>query len=523
MASHSIDYEILGNAAQTVEIVLDPGETVIAEAGTMNYMTGDIRFETRMGDGSESSVFGKLWSMGRRMFTGESLFMTHFTNAGRDRQCVGFAAPYPGSVVPIDLAQLGGRLICQKDAFLCAAHGTKVGITFSKRLGAGFFGGEGFILQELEGDGLAFIHAGGTVIRKELHNETLLWPVACAACCLAAKAFGWRPSKALAQSGFKACRSRVWLSAFMRQPSRRVMKRVPTIASRLAALTLTLGLSACSSLLFYPEPGLPVTPRQAFGMEYRDVWLTAEDGTRLHSWWLPVKAGQAVKGTVLFLHGNGGNLAWHLPGVAWLPEQGYQVLMLDYRGYGLSAGEARLPQVYSDLQAAFAWLADDPQAKRQPLTVLGQSLGGALAVHYLAEHPILRSRLHALVLDGVPASYRQVARHLLSSGWLTWLFQVPLSWAVPDGDSAQYALAQVNAVPILIYQSLDDELVPFANGVSLYQVARPPRMFQPTRGGHVQTFTISAWRELLLRYLADPHGFVGLRPLLELPDPRRPQ
>ncbi|MEE1947783.1 TIGR00266 family protein [Pseudomonas alcaligenes] len=179
MPSHKLDYEILGASAQTVEIILDPGETVIAEAGVMNYMTEGIRFETRMGDGSSSGVLGKLWGAGKRLLTGESLFMTHFSNQGQGQQRVGFAAPYPGTVVPIDLGQVGGRLICQKDAFLCAAYGTEIGISFNKRIGAGFFGGEGFILQKLEGDGLAFVHAGGTVIRKELNNETLRLDTGC--------------------------------------------------------------------------------------------------------------------------------------------------------------------------------------------------------------------------------------------------------------------------------------------------------------------------------------------------------
>ncbi|MDG9781933.1 TIGR00266 family protein [Metapseudomonas otitidis] len=179
MASHQLEYDILGASAQTVEIILDPGETVIAEAGAMNYMTEGIRFEARMGDGSSSGLLGKLWGAGKRMLTGESLFMTHFTNEGQGKQRVGFAAPYPGTVVPVDLAQVGGQLVCQKDAFLCAAHGTRIGIAFNKRLGAGFFGGEGFILQKLEGDGLAFVHAGGTVIRKELNNETLRLDTGC--------------------------------------------------------------------------------------------------------------------------------------------------------------------------------------------------------------------------------------------------------------------------------------------------------------------------------------------------------
>ncbi|MFC0710977.1 TIGR00266 family protein [Azorhizophilus paspali] len=179
MASHQLDYEILGSHAQSVEIILDPGETVIAEAGAMNYMTEGVRFETRMGDGSESSVLGKLWGMGKRMLTGESLFMTHFSNHAKRQARVAFAAPYPGTVVPVNLAEIGGTLICQKDSFLCAARGTEIGISFSKRIGAGFFGGEGFILQRLSGDGLAFLHAGGAVIRKELRDETLRLDTGC--------------------------------------------------------------------------------------------------------------------------------------------------------------------------------------------------------------------------------------------------------------------------------------------------------------------------------------------------------
>jgi len=179
VASHELEYEILGQSAQSVEILLDPGETVIAEAGAMNYMPEGVRFEARLGDGSASGVLGKLWGMGKRMLTGESLFLTHFSNEGTGQARVAFAAPYPGTVVPVDLRGHGGRLTCQKDSFLCAAYGTRVGIALSKRIGAGFFGGEGFVLQRLEGDGLAFLHAGGTVIRKELNNETLRLDTGC--------------------------------------------------------------------------------------------------------------------------------------------------------------------------------------------------------------------------------------------------------------------------------------------------------------------------------------------------------
>lgn len=179
--SHEVDYRIHGESIQMVEIELDPGETVIAEAGAMNYMEDGIQFETKMGDGStpDTGFMGKLMAVGKRALTGESIFMTHFTNRGSGKKHVTFAAPYPGTVVPIDLSSLGGELLCEKDAFLCAALGTQVGIAFNRKLGAGLFGGEGFILQRLQGDGMAFVHAGGTVIRKELKGERLMVDTGC--------------------------------------------------------------------------------------------------------------------------------------------------------------------------------------------------------------------------------------------------------------------------------------------------------------------------------------------------------
>lgn len=181
MQSHEIDYKIIGHDVQLVEVELDPGETVIAEAGAMLYMDDSIDFQAKMGDGSNmrSGFFDKLMSAGSRLITGESLFLTHFTNRGLGKKHVAFSAPYPGSIKALNLAQHGGRVIVQKDAFLCAALGTKISMTFNKRLGSGFFGGEGFILQTLQGDGNAFIHAGGTVIERELNNEVLKVDTGC--------------------------------------------------------------------------------------------------------------------------------------------------------------------------------------------------------------------------------------------------------------------------------------------------------------------------------------------------------
>jgi uncharacterized protein (TIGR00266 family) len=181
MISHELDYKIIGDDIQFVEVELDPNETVIAEAGTMVYMEQGITFEARMGDGTsaEQGVMGKLFQAGSRVLTGESLFLTHFTNRGPGKSKVAFAAPYPGTIIPVDLRDVRNSLLVQKDGFLCAAYGTKLTVTLNRKIGSGILGGEGFILQKLEGDGKAFIHAGGTVIEKQLNNETLRIDTGC--------------------------------------------------------------------------------------------------------------------------------------------------------------------------------------------------------------------------------------------------------------------------------------------------------------------------------------------------------
>ena len=182
MTSHEVDYKLFGDDLQFVEVELDPGEAVIAEAGTMMYMEDDITFEAKLGDGSKpkAGFLDKMLSVGKRVITGESLFMTHFTNSGRDaKRHVSFGAPYPGKIMAIDLDEANGELICQKDSFLCAALGTEVSIAFNKRIGAGLFGGEGFILQRLRGDGMVFVHAGGTIVEKRLSNEKLRVDTGC--------------------------------------------------------------------------------------------------------------------------------------------------------------------------------------------------------------------------------------------------------------------------------------------------------------------------------------------------------
>jgi len=169
--NHEIDYKLHGEEMQCVQIELDSQETVIAESGSFMFMDDDIRMETIFGDGSVAGgggFMGKILSAGKRLITGESLFMTAFTNHGVGKKRVHFAAPYPGRIIPMDLSNYAGKLICQKDSFLCAAKGVAVGIEFQKKLGAGFFGGEGFIMQKIEGDGLAFVHSGGVIIERDL-------------------------------------------------------------------------------------------------------------------------------------------------------------------------------------------------------------------------------------------------------------------------------------------------------------------------------------------------------------------
>jgi uncharacterized protein (TIGR00266 family) len=169
--AHDIDFVIHGNEMQFVEVELDPGEAAIAEAGVMMYMTQGIELETIFGDGSQQQsggVLDALWGAGKRILTGESLFMTVFTNKGMGKQRVAFGAPYPGKIIAMDLKSLGGHLVCQKDSFLCAARGVSVGIAFQRKIGVGLFGGEGFIMQKLEGDGLCFVHAGGTIHHLDL-------------------------------------------------------------------------------------------------------------------------------------------------------------------------------------------------------------------------------------------------------------------------------------------------------------------------------------------------------------------
>jgi uncharacterized protein (TIGR00266 family) len=174
MNNHEIDFKLFGEEMQCVEIELDPQEAVIAEPGSFMMMTDGIQMQTLFGDGSNSGFMSKLFTAGKRLLTGENLFMTVYTNNSQQKRQVTFAAPYAGKIIPMDLARLGNKIICQKNSFLCAANGVSIGIEFQKKLGTGLFGGEGFIMQKLEGDGMAFVHSGGHVIEKHLQAGEVL-------------------------------------------------------------------------------------------------------------------------------------------------------------------------------------------------------------------------------------------------------------------------------------------------------------------------------------------------------------
>ncbi|RVT88413.1 TIGR00266 family protein [Inhella crocodyli] len=182
MAMDVVDYEIKGAEMQFVEIELDPGEAAIGEAGSMFFMDAGVSLDAVFGDGSQNQggFFGKLLGAGKRLITGESLFTTVYTNQSQSKAKVAFGAPYPGKIIAMDLKQMGGKVICQRDSFLCAARGVQIGIHFQQKIGVGFFGGEGFIMQKLEGDGLAFVHSGGTVVKRSLQpGQTLLVDTGC--------------------------------------------------------------------------------------------------------------------------------------------------------------------------------------------------------------------------------------------------------------------------------------------------------------------------------------------------------
>ncbi len=264
------------------------------------------------------------------------------------------------------------------------------------------------------------------------------------------------------------------------------------------AACLLLSQVACSGLLFYPSGTMVRTPDQV-GLLYKDVYFKTSDGVKLHGWYLPA-AGKPV-GTILFVHGNAENISTHIFNVAWLPSEGFNVFLFDYRGYGLSAGSPSLPGVHRDFAAALHWLLKRPFAAQRGVVVFGQSLGGGIAIYGVA-HSDVKSHVRALVVESALSSYRDIAREKLAGFFLTWPLQWPLSYTLSDKYSPIYAIPDIRHIPIVIIHGDHDPVVPIHHGERLYAAANAPKQFWRVKGGgHIQAFAFEKYRKKLVKYL----------------------
>jgi len=269
------------------------------------------------------------------------------------------------------------------------------------------------------------------------------------------------------------------------------------ILHRFLLLFLLLTSTGCSSLFFHPTRDVQESPAVKL-FSHRDIVFQASDGMVLHGWYFPA---ERAAGSVLVLHGNAQNLSTHVNSVLWLVKEGFNLFIIDYRGYGWSGGEPDLDGVHKDADAALEKLFSLPETDPDRVVVLGQSLGGSIAVYTVARSP-RKDRIRALVVESAFSSYRRIAREKLDSFWLTWPFQYPLSWTVSDSYSAESWIGQVSPVPVLILHGLDDPVVPTHHGRLLFDAARDPKQFWLTaRPGHIQSFGDDAVRSQLARFL----------------------
>ncbi|ARN75165.1 hypothetical protein BST96_14200 [Oceanicoccus sagamiensis] len=258
-----------------------------------------------------------------------------------------------------------------------------------------------------------------------------------------------------------------------------------------------LSLTACSGLLFFPSKQWVRTPAD-INLAYEDIELVTADNIKLSAWWL--KTDQPVKGTVLFLHGNAENISTHIASVHWLPERGYQVLMLDYRGYGRSEGTPSLPAVFMDIEAGFNWLKNSEDVAGKPVFLLAQSLGAAMGGFSVGDNPEFRNMLNAVVLDAGFGSYSEIAKEVASRSWLTWPFQYPVAWSMPDEYNLDAVIHQISPTPLLIIHGTQDAVIPFAEGERLFGLAVKPKSFLRYDGPHIGTFYDVGNRDLLLQF-----------------------
>ncbi|WP_432210296.1 alpha/beta hydrolase [Marinobacter alkaliphilus] len=287
----------------------------------------------------------------------------------------------------------------------------------------------------------------------------------------------------------------------------RVFLTLSRLDKRPATLTLPALLAllqtGCSSVFFYPDKVTYITPDR-LNLEYEDIYLDTADGETLHGWWLPALTEEPAKGTVYYLHGNAQNVSAHILNVAWLPEQGYNVFAIDYRGYGQSTGAPDIEGALHDTETGLRWLAERHPENDHPLFLLGQSLGGGLGIA-LASEWVQRSeqpQLSGVILDGTFSGFRLIAREKLGEFWLTWPFQIPLSWSITDDYEGVDRIANITPVPVKIIHSARDGIIPFHHGMRLYEAAEQPKNFLRTDTPHGATFILPAYREAVLEFMA---------------------
>ncbi|GAB4511660.1 MAG: alpha/beta hydrolase [Sulfuricaulis sp.] len=263
---------------------------------------------------------------------------------------------------------------------------------------------------------------------------------------------------------------------------------------------LSLGLLGCSNVFFFPYQTHVQTPKQ-LGLTYEDVYFNASDGTHLHGWFLPAQ-GRAL-GTILFLHGNAENISTHIMSVRWLPARGFNVFLLDYRGYGSSEGKPTFAGVQDDAESALKMLISRPGVDAGRIVVFGQSLGGAIAVYRVA-HTTYRKNIRALVVESAFSGYRRITREKLADFWLTWPFQYPLSWTVSDEYNPSAAVEGISPIPLLIIHGDQDPIVPLHHGQRLFELAREPKQLWIVQGGnHIQAFQSQSYRDRFVTYLTE--------------------
>lgn len=265
-------------------------------------------------------------------------------------------------------------------------------------------------------------------------------------------------------------------------------------------------LSGCSGILFFPTQTDAMTPKR-LGLAYRNVYLRTTDQKKIHGWLLTTPN---PKGTVLYLHDNTGNIGTHIANVQWLPATGYQVFLLDYRGFGASQGSPELPDLFEDITAAEAWLAKAPETAEHPLYLLGQSLGASLGLCYVARGATAKARFSGLVSDAAFTRYSDMARRVTSQVWLTSLFQHPISWAIVDSYDALDCISETTPMPLLMFHSSEDEVVPLAQGRALAAARGDQPRLVVTDDAHTDTFTSATNRRILLDFLAAHRAPTGV-------------